>query len=216
MSKIKFGINIGGGGVMMLIALVGCVIGIVEIVKVGSAAKVITDRTLPAINTIKDINLAMEQFQIGEKNHIIAQTEAQHRQASRQMDVALDRIDRAGRRYKSFLKNEARMAEFNQFLESWEKYLTVHRRIIALSKDATIRNNDNAAQQLSLGEGRHLFHLAAQGITILEESDIRQGREAEDRFIMSYANVRSIMIGVGVVSLVAGLLLSIYIIDSAK
>ncbi|MFH1038895.1 MAG: MCP four helix bundle domain-containing protein [PVC group bacterium] len=208
---MKVGLQLGGGGLMMVIALTVCLVIFIEIGWLEKSAREISDDTLPSLTSIKDLELAMYRIRLGEKNHIIGITEEEHR-AAEQRIAAAALFEAARDRHEQTLDDEAERKQFEHLLGRWDEYLAVHRRVLALSRSTEEADNDRLAQELSDTDGRHLFQMAELVGKSMEKVNIEVGLRAKERLITAYAHARMIVIGVALAVLVAGLLLSLYVI----
>ncbi len=213
---MKVGLQLGGGGLMMVIALAVCLVIFIEVGRLEKSAREISDDTLPSVAGIRDLELAMYRVRLGEKNHIISTTGEEHRSAEERIDGALTLFEDARHQLEKNLDGDEEREEFKNLLTRWDEYRVVQARVLALSRDREEEDNDRLAQELSNTEGRHLFQLAESVGKRMEKDYIKMGLRAKERLISAYARARMIVIGVALAILVVGLLLSLYVVGGRK
>lgn len=92
------------------------------------------EQWIPAIESSSRIETLADSFRITELQHVIADTPAEMDAYEKEAETIITEMENQMASYKENLYNQEDEAMFNTVVESWNKYLEIHKSVIELSR----------------------------------------------------------------------------------
>src|SRR5579872_951738 len=130
--RISKKLIIGFGSVMFLTVALG-IFSITQIAKVNDSAVEIGTNWMVGVRTLGQLHVDIGAFRRFELNHIMASSDADVKNFEARMDETLQQFKKDEAAYAATVDTEAERQLYTKWKQEWEKYLSVHERVLALS-----------------------------------------------------------------------------------
>jgi two-component system OmpR family sensor kinase len=161
-----------------------------------SVSSQISDRWLQNSRILGDLNNYISDYRYGEAEYLISTSRAGWFDADEQIVKLDEMIQRSQSRFEKIEHDGAERALYRQFVDQWNTYRDLTKRVIATAKAGDVRG----ATQLYHGESWHAYDRANDTLNILTERNVAGAAAETKREAQAYRDARQLIIGAIVVA----------------
>jgi methyl-accepting chemotaxis protein len=190
--NLKIGIKIYIGFFAVLVVLVA--LGLLSIRSFGvinDQSTEISDSWLPSVESASTLNTLAGDLRSAQGEYLIAEDEVDQKEAAGAIQEASDAIAEARRAYEPLISTDQERALYQQFNDTWSKYLDVSKRVIDLD-DA---GKDAEAATVYLRESDTFYDNASAQLDALVKLNHDGAAAASDKGDEVFASSRKLTIG---------------------
>jgi methyl-accepting chemotaxis protein len=173
------------------------VFSLVQLSRVNGTTEQIVSDQMPSVRLLGSLKYDTAAMRRSELSYLLAYEHKEKWDAA--MKQALDDLQQHEKEYEPLISSEEERGFDQEFRQAWEKYLAVHERVMALTKD-----NEYQANVLAQSEG----NIAFEGAAVALQAEIDANDKAASAFTRSgsqlYASSRYWIIGFLACAVLAG------------
>ncbi len=193
--------------VLALMAVLG-IYSTIAMSEVNEGTNVISDKCIPAIMTISNIDTNVRMYRTAEYRHILQTTADKMNDEEKTMDEYVKLIDQYIGEYHPVNANGEKL--LNEVVEDWKEFRQISQRMIALSR----AGRQTEAMEMSLGESRTKYLEMTDKISKIYENCTNYSLQVSEACDKTYARSFFIIMILLIVSIVAGLTIALVISTS--
>ena len=197
-------------GALLLIIVSMAVLGWVEMSSMRDKEAEIIDNWLPSVEVLNQLNTNTSDQRIQEFRHVLNTDEAAMKGIEDEMHKLTAAFDAGIKVYLPLISSPEEKAGYDRFAASWAKYLAVHERVLAHSR----QNENNEARALLEGEAQKLFDEASAELGMLIQLNSKGADDAGHAAKNTYVVARNALLLAACVALAAGTVAAVWLIRS--
>lgn len=201
--KAKLG---GAFAFLLLITSVLSLVGIVSMSSINDQSTEMAKNWMPSIDTVHRLNTATSDLRIAQYVHVVSTDPAVMRQVEGDIDAMLNSIKDIRGRYEKLISLDEEREVYARFSEKFDRYMKMSDRFLALS-----RENRNVEAVAVLEESKALYDDYSNELLTLVKLNVDGGKAASDLGDSTYAQARTLFIGLAIVAIIAGIAAAIWI-----
>jgi methyl-accepting chemotaxis protein len=173
------------------------VFSLIQLSRVNGTTEQIVDNKMPLVRLLGSLKYDTAAMRRSELSYLLAYEHKEKWDAA--MKQALDDIQQHEKQYEPLISSEEERGFDQEFRQAWEKYLVVHEKVTAMTKD-----NEYQANVLAQSEGNTAFEAAAVALQAEIDANDRSAAAFTRSGSELYASSRYWIIGFLVCAVLAG------------
>ncbi len=161
---------------------------VVELDKVNSVATDMEVNWLPSTQLTSDMNTNTSDLRIAELQHVLSVTPEEMVHWEKNMSEVQATLANNQSRYEPLISSDKERALYEQFKQAWTAYMTLHDKVIALSRE----NKDDEAKTLLHGESQKKFDEASARLLDLVQLNVAGAQDASRQGDELYVSARTL------------------------
>lgn len=141
-------------GIIEVLMIGLAVFSLVQLSRVNGTTEQIVDNKLPSVRLLGGLKYDTAAMRRSELSYLLAYEHKEKWDVA--MKQALDDVQQHEKQYEPMISSEEERGFDQEFRQTWEKYLAVHEKVMAMTKD-----NEYQANVLAQSEGNTAFEAAA-------------------------------------------------------
>ncbi|PHM16752.1 MAG: hypothetical protein CJD30_09855, partial [Sulfuricurvum sp. PD_MW2] len=166
--------------IFSFILYMGVVVGLLALYQMNKMNDISTEISsdwMPSATIAQELHNHILELRVAELNHIIAQTPSERSNAEKEIQKALDLIQKNRTHYETLISTVEEQTLYDNFSKEFERYTVIHNQMIPLSRDLKTKE----AMDLMNGESLALFNQSSQECNKLVELNVKGGNDAAAR-----------------------------------
>jgi methyl-accepting chemotaxis protein len=198
---MKFSTKLAGSFALLLLLILSLgIFSIVELSALNKDSNDLATNWLPSIKVLGELNDQISSFRRAELIHILTASDEGKREYERRMNEQQDTIAKTRKRYEPLISEPGEREGYPKFSDNWEKYLEIHKRILALSQ----KNQNDEAGKIAVTESAKVFQEAERILGELIEVNAKGADKSAAEAVAAYSSGFTWIIVAMVVSLLVG------------
>ncbi|MCT4606110.1 MAG: methyl-accepting chemotaxis protein [Marinisporobacter sp.] len=194
------------------ILLVGIIIGLglysnSTLKMVNDQSTIITVTSIPKIEYSEDVNTMTSDFRILEYEHIISTSIEEMQSKETQMQEKKEKIDDYLNKYEELISDEKDKKLFLTVRDEWQKYLTLNKKMIAISRQLKTEE----AMDIMNNESKQAFDIASDAALKLVDFNAEQAKILSEDGDQAYADSKTILIISMLIATILAILAGLFI-----
>ncbi len=204
--KISSKLILGFGTLAVIMIILG-VVSITQLAVVNDKSSEIADNWLPSVTYASDMNTNTSDFRIAELQHISSLNTDEMANYEKNMTETMNNFNKNTSAYEPLPKDDNEKNLYKDFQEKWKAYLVEHDKLIELSR----QNKNDEAKALLRGKSQQLFDQASAKLTDIIALNKAGGEKASKEGDVIYANIRLLILGVLIASVIFAMFIAYFI-----
>jgi methyl-accepting chemotaxis protein len=184
-------------GIIEILTIGLGVFSLIQLSRVNGTTEQIVDNKMPSVRLLGSLKYDTAAMRRSELSYLLAYEHKEKWNAA--MKQALDDIQQHEKQYEPLISSEEERGFDQEFRQAWEKYLVVHEKVMAMTKD-----NEYQANVLAQSEGNTAFEAAAVALQAEIDANDRSAAAFTRSGSELYASSRYWIIGCMVCAVLAG------------
>lgn len=196
---------------MGILAVMLCGMGIFSLYqmsRINDASTEITLNWLPSTVNVQRLNTLTSDYRIAEILHIYSMEAGEMARHEQEMAAIEKDIDKYNSIYTKLVSSPEEQRVYNDFLDRWKEYQTIHSKILALSR----QNQTEEAIAILLAGSKDAFNNASNALLKAVDINIEGGNNASEAGDALYTGARTLVIWVLIVAMLIAVGLTFYIV----
>jgi methyl-accepting chemotaxis protein len=199
-------LSLGFGIVLLLMGILG-MFSLQKMGTVNDQSTEIASNWMPSIQMTEEINTNTSDYRIAEFKHIISQTPEAMREAENDMSAAMELMKKNRATYEKLISSPEEQAVYDSFSAKYEKYLAVHERMLAAS-----RQNKTEEAMAAMKESVTYFNDSSADLLKLVKINVDGGNKASADGDEIYAEAQKMVVGIITLAILLGVIIAFVII----
>lgn len=198
--------------ILTLLSIVIGSISIYEMSKIHTSTQALSKNWLPTIQLVGELNGLVNEYRRNELVHILA-TDSKLKSEYEQKIIAIGKLIQSKiKEYEPLITEPEERSNFPKFLEAWNSYLDIHRKVEVLSEE----NKTEEATKLILGEARNHYINSLKFLSILIDVNNKGGTKSAEEGESAYETGKSLILVLLTISILIAICISTFLIKGVN
>jgi methyl-accepting chemotaxis protein len=201
---------VGSFSIMLILVLVLGLFSLKEMFDINKSTTELASNWLPSVLVVSKLNHTTSLFRRLEMIHALSTSEEDMQRYERQMENAVAELNKAMKIYEPLISEPIEREVYPQFVDTWNKYYSMHKTIIELSQ----KKETEKATKLISGESAKLIQHAQGLLDKLVEVNEKGSQKSASDSLEAYILSRNTVLVILVVATLLGLGLAALLIKN--
>lgn len=198
--------------ILTLLSIVIGSISIYEMSKIHTSTQALSKNWLPTIQLVGELNGLVNEYRRNELVHILA-ADSKLKSEYEQKIIAIGKLIQSKiKEYEPLITEPEERSNFPKFLEAWNSYLDIHRKVEVLSEE----NKTEEATKLILGEARNHYINSLKFLSILIDVNNKGGTKSAEEGESAYETGKSLILVLLTISILIAICISTFLIKGVN
>ena len=198
--------------ILTLLSIVIGSISIYEMSKIHTSTQALSKNWWPTIQLVGELNGLVNEYRRNELVHILA-TDSKLKSEYEQKIIDIGKLIQSKiKEYEPLITEQEERSNFPKFLEAWNSYLDIHRKVEVLSEE----NKTEEATKLILGEARNHYINSLKFLSILIDVNNKGGTKSAEEGESAYETGKSLILVLLTISILIAICISTFLIKGVN